>query len=961
MNTKQFLGTVLGAEGYYCVAGFKDGNVIQKFYSSLDAVAETAVNFDLEGRDAYFALSTFVEDTNRKTVNVRQLKTFFLDIDCGGSKPYATQHSALLALREFYLKYGLPRPIVVNSGYGLHVYWVLDKPCTREEWLPVANSLKAACLQDGLEIDASITSDAARILRVPNTHNFKGTPPKQVKILLESKAAVSLQEFSSLLPTELTPVLSTRAYSDEDTKDMARAVGQNKYIKKFANLLVKTASGNGCAQINKAIMQPNDMTYPEWLHALSIAKHCDVDGEQAIHLISSRYDGYSVEETEKVAASIESPHLCATFEKDNPSGCEECPHKKKIKTPITLCRELREAENNIVEIPIAPTEVMVADEDEDEDAAAPPPPLLTKKHAVPSYPFPYIRLGEGGVGIKVRDKDGNIDEQEIYKRDLYISKRMFDPLDGPCYEFTHHTKREGIRTFVVASVVLSSPDGFRKAMGENDIFILAKDAEKLMRYIGAWIEELMDDPIVVVKTQFGWTEDNKSFVLGDKEVFASHVGLNPPGSRTAQYISFFEKKGTLEGWKRVTEFYNQPGFEEHQMMFGLSFGSPLMDFVPGISGGIFHLTSSETGIGKTTGMWGGASVWGNPKKLVLIGKDTPNSAWNRAEILKDVVLYIDEVSNYGPEDASDFCYAISDGMQKNRMSNKGENAERFRGEPWNLNCGSSGNSSIVETASKYRASPKGESGRVIEATATKKLFTTEEAIKANSLNEDLAANYGHAGRIYITHVLQNLSAVKKLVADTRTMLMTDAELGTQERHWIAQCATVFAGCTIAKQLDLISWDLDALYNWMIKKLRALKMNLDDMNIDIEDIISNFLTDHPRGILRVKSTDDARDPEIENIIDPRAGDTPLYRWAARVEYDINKLYIVPKVLKAWCVKHQHHYSAIRELIFAKLNGKATKMRLGKGTKMVLPPSHVIECSWSKELSVGEEGFDAGTAD
>ena len=125
MNTKQFLSTVLGAEGYYCVAGFKDGNVIQKFYSSLDAVAETAVNFDLEGRDAYFALSTFVEDTNRKAVNVRQLKTFFLDIDCGESKPYATQHPALLALREFYTKYGLPRPTVVDSGYGLHVYWTL--------------------------------------------------------------------------------------------------------------------------------------------------------------------------------------------------------------------------------------------------------------------------------------------------------------------------------------------------------------------------------------------------------------------------------------------------------------------------------------------------------------------------------------------------------------------------------------------------------------------------------------------------------------------------------------------------------------------------------------------------------------------------------------------------------------------------------------------------------------------
>jgi hypothetical protein len=142
MNAKQFLSTVLGTEGYYCVAGFKDGKVIQKFYSSLDAVAETAVNFDLEGRDAYFALSTFVEDTNRKAANVRQIKALFLDIDCGEGKPYQTQTEAVLALRKFYTKYKIPRPTVVDSGYGLHVYWTLDKPCTREEWLPVANSLK---------------------------------------------------------------------------------------------------------------------------------------------------------------------------------------------------------------------------------------------------------------------------------------------------------------------------------------------------------------------------------------------------------------------------------------------------------------------------------------------------------------------------------------------------------------------------------------------------------------------------------------------------------------------------------------------------------------------------------------------------------------------------------------------------------------------------------------------------
>jgi hypothetical protein len=104
MDTKQFLSTVLGDEGYYCVAGIKDGKIVRKFYDSLDAVVETANNFDLEQRDAYFALGSFVDGTSRKAENVRNLKALFLDLDCGKDKPYKTQQDALLALKDWTKK-----------------------------------------------------------------------------------------------------------------------------------------------------------------------------------------------------------------------------------------------------------------------------------------------------------------------------------------------------------------------------------------------------------------------------------------------------------------------------------------------------------------------------------------------------------------------------------------------------------------------------------------------------------------------------------------------------------------------------------------------------------------------------------------------------------------------------------------------------------------------------------------
>jgi hypothetical protein len=206
MDTKQFLSTVLSENGYYCVAGLKDGKMVRKSFETLDAIVDVANNFDVEERDAYFAPASFVDGASTKGENIHQIKSLFLDLDCGTGKPYPTQTEALAALRDFYKAHKLPRPLIVNSGRGLHVYWRLDKPYPREEWLPVASALKAACLQNGLDIDPAVTSDAARLLRIPNTRNFKNGNPMPVRVMLESDTVTSLEDFAAKLPTDLIPM-----------------------------------------------------------------------------------------------------------------------------------------------------------------------------------------------------------------------------------------------------------------------------------------------------------------------------------------------------------------------------------------------------------------------------------------------------------------------------------------------------------------------------------------------------------------------------------------------------------------------------------------------------------------------------------------------------------------------------------------------------------------------------------
>lgn len=964
MDTKQFLSTVLGQEGAYCVAGIKDGAISQRFYKTIEEVEKAAIQLDQSGYDAYFALATFNDTSSRRSENVATLKTLFLDLDCGEGKPYPTQMEAIKALQNFCRVSQIPKPsIIVNSGRGVHVYWVLDRECSRDEWLPLAERLKAACAQEGLEIDRGVTADAARILRVPGTHNYKGAPPFPVQVFRDTGLVYSVEAIATALPEYLIPVVTVRDYSAEDQQDLQAILGN--YTKSFRRLLERTINGSGCAQIKKAVEKPNELSYPEWLHVLSIAKHCE-EGNKAVHLISKGYDGYDPVETEKIAASITAPHLCMTFEKDNPTACEGCPHRGKIKSPIKLCMKVREAppedrfedEEDVVAAEVEPAlyeDVDSLPDEQDGDKVMLTAPVNAKV-VVPPYPAPYFRGAAGGVFMRSRDKEGNAEEVKVHDTDLYLTKRLRDPVMGPCYVFRHHTKQEGVQEFTVPGVKLSGRDSFRTEMGMNDVFVLRPD--NLMLYVERWVRTLQSSmPMIDVKTQFGWTAGEKSFIVGDREIFPNRIEPNPPSTRTQQFFRVFQKKGTIEGWKEIAEFFNKPNFEEHQYMFGLSFGAPLMAFAPGISGSIYHLKSSGSGHGKSTGQLGGASVWGNPKTYVLFGKDTGNSVWNRTEIWKNLVVYIDELSNYDSKELSDFAYAVVDGVQRNRMSNSGQNAERMRGEPWATHVGTSANMSFIDKISGgYRTDPKGEAQRVLEKEARPLPDTLEAVAAGTRLTQLLTEHYGHAGELYIQYVMQNLPVVKMLVHKMADSIVKLARLTPQNRFFAWQAATTLAGLTIAKNMGLLQWDVGNLRDWVVKELEKTVSGLREMQTDVADIIGQYYADNVRGILRIRSSDGNFTDDVNNaFITPDA--MPLNNWVGRHEFDTCKLFLLPKPFKVWCARQQIDYGALRTKLFAEFHGQAVKMRLGRGTKISLPLQHVIEISWDGTDPTAEA--DGGT--
>jgi len=942
METKTFLESVLGGEGFYCVWAnrLSDERKIQKFYTDLDTAVHAAHNLNAEGFDAYFALGTFEEAGSRKAPNVKQLKSFFLDIDCGPNKDYATQAEALGALRIFCKELKLPRPTLINSGRGIHVYWPLTTPVARETWVHVAEQFKRLCKSKGLRIDPAVPADAARVLRVPNTSNHKSNPPAPVVLVGEPGIPVDFDTFCSIIGDDATVMTPPRKYVPRQQDAMMQALS-GSYISKFKTILVKTVAGTGCEQLKEVINNQTNISEPLWRAGLSIAKFC-VDGGKAIHKISSKHPEYTFESTEQKVDLIKGPYLCSRFDEYRGGVCSECPHWGKISSPIALGREVQEAEesdNLVFEKPLGV------------------PAATPRAYVIPKYPHPFFRGKNGGVFKHGKDEEGEDKDQLIYFNDLYVIRRVVDPEIGESVVMRLHLPRDGVREFMVPLTAVGTKDEFRKLLASQGVAVL--NVQELMEYTMKWVNELQfTSEADEACRQFGWKDkSHESFVVGNMEIFKDRVDISSPSSATVGLFPIFKTKGTLEKWKETMQFYNQPNMELHQFMFGLSLGSVLMEFQP-INAAAFHAWSKGSGLGKTTAMYAGASVWGDPDLLVMQERDTFNSKMNRAEVYKNIVCYMDEMTNTSPKDLSDWAYQIPSGLQRNRMGPKG-NVERVRGKPWKTLFGTTGNTSMLERIALYKALPQAEAQRVLECRVEPVKFATKA--ETDVFSAAIKDNYGHAGVIFVQYILNNLDAVNELTKAVQKRLDTESQLSAENRYWSALASRDIAALMVAKKAGLIDWKIAPIVQWIIKVMADAKAMVSEMNVSVESQLTDYMAENYNNMLRIKSTDDSRTTAgmLDHLVQPDG--VPRSQLVARYEYDVKKLYLLVKPLKEWCGKQQINYAGFVDgLKTGGTKAIKTKARLGKGTRVNLPPTDVLILDCTGFLNDETEQIMATTA-
>jgi hypothetical protein len=196
---KKFLSMVREGPGYLARSSRADG-FKQQWFGNNDLVLDAATRY-VPTHNLYVSLASFSsEQVAREARNAEKLCSFWADIDRHENSIHLSDEEITIAVESFLNRTGLPRPNVWHyTGYGIHIYWALKQALTVNEWQPLAGQLQG--LLDRLKVGADpITADAARILRLPGTLNFRYTAnPVETHVNIVSENLIDTDVFEAAL------------------------------------------------------------------------------------------------------------------------------------------------------------------------------------------------------------------------------------------------------------------------------------------------------------------------------------------------------------------------------------------------------------------------------------------------------------------------------------------------------------------------------------------------------------------------------------------------------------------------------------------------------------------------------------------------------------------------------------------------------------------------------------------
>lgn len=928
MDTAEFLGRVLPDEGYYVATVINPDRRAQKSYETIDALANAVVRIDIAGGNVYYAMSSFIEAGNRKQVNVKRTKALFIDIDCGEDKPFADQREGAKALKTFLKASGLPAPMIVNSGRGLHVYWPLTEALEPADWQPLADGLKECAKSHDFEIDATVTADSARVLRPVGTHNPKNGVEVQ---LIKDAPDYDPDALRQILLPYITKLRLTGGTAKRGFAAQAKPVSSITGALASGQEYDPAVAGNivaGCAQVRWAVTNQTEVDEPFWYALMGIAAFCD-DHEATAVAWSDQHPEYDYSKTvlklEQWRGRATGPTTCAKLKDLRKAGCNKCPYAGKITSPCQIGRKIAEAEGPI------------------EDAADEVANEVT-------LPKGFKRTKAGGIAQTIDDTD-----IEVAPFDLYPISYGRDEALG--YEVVrYHWKRphKGWQELKFRQAYLA--DGNREfptAIADQGIVLPHKNAtERFQFMLRSYMDELRKlRSTTNLYTTLGWKEDNSLFVIGDKQVRKDEQGQTVVEdvvlSSAVQRLGsgMYGTKGDHGKWRKVTRLMELAGLKAHIFAMGVSMSAPLYQFT-GLKGAVLSLYG-PTGSGKSLAQLAMQSVWGNPTELHFQSKYTQNALFSRLSFYNNLPMTIDETTMMPDKEVGDFIYGVTQGRDKSRLTARVEEREaRTWAAPVTLSTNRPMGGKLLAAAFETDA----QMARMLELSLDSSDIFSKSTDVGRKFYETVTRNYGHVG-LWVLQWLVSMGedAVTQLISKHMDKFQKKygVRFGGEERYWEVMIVLADLMNEVAVQNNWVDYDHTKATEFALEQAGMIRRSINATKVDEFDMLGEYLNEMRAATVLVSHVDGNALPIYDPTRLPRADVRvrfDLYRKATNAKNDRGVLLIDRTHFRKWMASRGGDWKRFADTLVAEsidATPSSKKAVLGRGIpELRLPQTYVV---------------------
>jgi hypothetical protein len=977
MDTKSFLELVLPEQGHKVIAlvTHTDKGARWKYrtYPTAEAAARAALNFDINGETVYFGVNAFGDwytdpQTGKRRVrtqeNVVACRALFDDFDVDPEKNriqreqgkretcYDTRDEATADLIKLAQALRLT-PTIVSSGGGFHTYFHLDEDIDRLEWEELSAMKRDICGHLGIRYDTAVDMDSARVLRPIGVHNRKYDPPREVKLVKEGKT-YSVEHVRAALSSYIR---ANNVAPAPFSRKKGPAAAANPFAAALGEFPPSDAEliAEHCEAIRQFRDSGGDLPEPHWHRAIGVVKFCE-NGEDLIHAWSEGYDGYTFEETQaKIDEWKVGPTSCA--EMDRHLGCmASCPVAGKCKYPTQL--GFSETAPSVEE------ETVVTPTGSNPTSTSTPQPTkqtigaTIEGQSIPWWPQAGYRWNGATLARSYVDEDNVVHWRPFCQDFIYPINRVRDSEGTWTIHWRTKEKNGSWREFFMPTAELASTDMMAKTLASNEVFLtrtknarsdMAEFAETLIKTLQAWRIE--------TKTykQFGWTEDRKGFIIGNRMVTLKGeeevlCDENIPGDIAKD----FGVSGTVEEWvASVNTIYNRPGAEPFQFAICHAMGSVLVELMGSSNWhGLPLAFTGHGGTGKTTACKIACGFFGKPdfmNRQTGEQGSTLNAVIKRIAVMGAVPMLLDEFSGRSPEELTRTAYALANGRDKERLNSKGGFATT--GDEWFKNSFITSNDRLAETISKLPA------GYRVEATQLRFFEVSLPEGFSDRLFPDITQAfiehhmdnlYGAALRPYLRFILKNMDWVRRQLVAARSKFNPKDSEDNKERFYRDTITTAIVAGKIAEKIGLISFDMKAVKKWATSEVLQMRESRRETNIDISEQLAQFINTLHGRLIITKHFGDARTGHKEHPMEQ-------LRAAAvgRVCTDDKKVYVTVKAVTDWCKENGVAASELREeldrnnYLVLNTDGKpGHKIRIGSGTTIISSPATCYEFNYRK---------------